>query len=615
MKNTAISDSDMRRLLSDVEKPSRYTGGELNSITKDFDQTLINFAFCFPDTYEVGMSNLGMRILYDIINKRQDSWCQRCFMPWPDMMRALSAQGVPLFSIEGRMPLAGFDMLGFTLQYELSYTNILAMLDMSVIPRHAGDRDASHPVVIAGGSCGFNAEPVAPFLDMVLLGDGEEVIGELLDLYREYKVNEKPRQWLFEKAAGIPGIYVPSLYDADYSRGCRVYPVAPAAPAEVEKRTVLDMDNAAWPDQPLVPNLEVVHDRVTLEIFRGCTRGCRFCQAGILYRPLREKSVGTLVNQAVSNLAATGYEELSLSSLSSGDYSCLDQLAVELWDKLKDSHASISLPSLRVDSYAQEYMKLMSTGRKAGLTLAPEAGTQRLRDVINKNITAEDLRLSVRNAYENGWDMVKLYFMIGLPTETYEDLDGIAELAEMVLDEYYALPKEKRARRPRVTVSTSNFVPKAHTPFQWCGQDDIQTLKEKQAYLREKLRPIRGVVYNYHDAETSHLEAVFARGDRRLAPVLAAAADAGAVLSGWSEHFDYSVYEKALRDCGIDSAQYANRLIPDDEHLAWEHLSSGVSVEFLQKEYRRALAGQTTPDCRLGCRGCGIQNCPGRGNA
>jgi len=597
-------------ILQDVEKPSRYTGGELNSVYKDPSQYDVHFAFCFPDVYEVGMSHLGTRIIYDVLNKRDDTFCERCFAPWPDMEDALKESGEKLYSLESKTPLDEFDMVGFTLQHEMSYTNVINMLKLSGIPVYSKDRDGNSPLIIAGGPCVFNVEPMADFFDVVVLGEGEYITGTIIEKYKEYRDKKTSREDFLKGLAKEKGIYIPSLYDVKYT-GEKFHNIVPAdgASAVAEKVFVRDMDTAPWPEKPILPFLQLVHDRVTMEIFRGCTRGCRFCQAGMIYRPIREKSVETILKQTRENLDNTGYEEISLTSLSSGDYSQLKELVLGMHEELKDCHTSISLPSLRLDAHAKEYMESLENQRKAGLTLAPEAGSQRLRDVINKNVTEEDLKESVHNAFSNGYSSVKLYFMLGLPTETYEDIEAIARLVSMVRDEYYKIPKEERAGRLRIVVSTSCFIPKAHTPFQWYVQDSMDDFMEKQRFLKDKLKQINGAVYNYHDAKVSRIEAIFAKGDRKLSSVVAKASELGCRFDSWSEYFDYEKWMLAFKESGIDPDSYF-RINELDEPLPWDHISCGVSKKFLQKEWNLSLQGITTDDCRDGCKGCGIPDCP-----
>ena len=601
--------SEFHRILTDVEKPARYTGGELGSIEKNPDEMDVRFGLCFPDVYEVGMSHLGLRILYEVLNRRGDTWCERFFMPWVDMAEIMGKRDIPLFSLESHTPAKDFDMLGFTLQYEMSYTNVLHMIRLGGINEYAAERGEDDPLIIAGGPCAFNAEPVAEFFDIVMTGDGEEMLPKLVDLYKKHAL-KKTDAFLLE-ATAIQGVYVPKFYEPEYENGWFSSVKAKAgAPEKIKKGVLLDLDGAPWPAQPIVPFLNIVFDRVTMEIFRGCTRGCRFCQAGMIYRPVREKRVDTIVAQALENIKATGCDEVSLTSLSSGDYPYLTELIHKLAGATAGNPVSISLPSLRIDAYAKEYMEL-DDGRKHGLTLAPEAGTQRLRDVINKCVTEEDLVASVSDAFSSGYDTVKLYFMIGLPTETYEDLDGIYMLAKAVEDEYYKMPKEKRRRRVRITVSVASFVPKSNTPFEGFGQNTVEELREKQFYLGDKLKSLKSIIYNYHDAYLSQVEGVFARGDRRLGEVVKAAADKGCMFDGWSEHFSYKKWMEAFQECGIDPRAYAERETDFGGPVPWGHLDCGVSRAFLEKEWENALAGKTTKDCREGCIGCGISKLTG----
>ncbi len=602
------SDS-LKNLLLKVERPARYCGGELNSVVKNPDDVAVRFAFAFPDVYEIGMSHLGLRLLYHVLNSRDDTWCERAFAPWPDFERELRAAGQPLYGLESGDPIGSFDIIGFTLQYEMSYTNILNMLDLAGLPLHTAERTADMPLVIAGGPCAFNPEPLWEFIDCFALGDGEETIGDIVDVTRAAKAEELDRPALLRRLAALPGVYVPSLHRVDTHTDGTIAAIVPleGATARVQKRIWQDFDAAPWPERTIVPFLDVVHDRVTLEIFRGCTRGCRFCQAGMLYRPVRERSVETLVRHASAQLASSGYDEVSLSSLSSGDYSQLPALIKALKEGPCAGQVSLSLPSLRLDAHAKEFMDTLEGGRHTGLTLAPEAGTQRLRDVINKNVTEEDLLGSVRDAFAAGWDKVKLYFMIGLPTETDEDLYGIADLARLVVGEYYKLPKEKRGRPVSVSVSTSNFVPKSHTPFQWWPQDTVEELKRKQKLLKNALK-IRGVNYSWHDAELSYLEAVIARGGRPVSRLIEEAWRQGCRFDSWREHFRLERWDEAFRVSGVDGAFWANRAFGRDEVLPWAHIDSGIDSRFLWQEWERAQRGELTPDCRQGCLGCGLMD-------
>ncbi len=602
-------DPRLNDILPRVERPARYTGGEYNSIVKDPASVAVRFAFAFPDVYEIGMSNLGMRILYHVLNGREDTACERMFAPWADMEAELRRDGIPLYALESGDPVRAFDIVGFTLQYEMSYTNILNMLDLAQIPLLAADRGEGEAFVIAGGPCAFNPEPLWAFIDCFCVGDGEEAIGDIVDVVRRGKEQGWSRAQTLRALAGVPGMYVPSLYREKRGEDggfLGLEPTEPGVPATVEKHLLADLDSAPMPERPIVPYLDITHDRVTLEIFRGCTRGCRFCQAGVLYRPVRERSVQTLVRQATAQLQATGYDEVSLSSLSTGDYSRFAELVQALRQGPCSGHVSLSVPSLRLDAHAKEFMDSLEGGRRTGLTLAPEAGTQRLRDIINKNVTEDDLMTSVRDAFSAGWNKVKLYFMIGLPGETDEDLLGIAELARKVVAEYYKLPKEQRRRGVTVSVSTSNFVPKAHTPFQWHPQDSVEELRRKQLLLKQALK-IQGVDYSWHEATLSMLEGAFARGGREMAQVLHRAWQLGCRFDSWREHFKAPLWERAMGECAV-TQEHARRALPRDAALPWEHIQSGVDKAFLLCEYDRAMGGALTPDCRESCLGCGLQN-------
>ncbi|HNW85865.1 MAG TPA: TIGR03960 family B12-binding radical SAM protein [Candidatus Limiplasma sp.] len=606
--------SQIEKLLERVEKPARYTGNEMNTDVKPIGDAEISFAFCFPDTYEVAMSHLGMKILYHIINALPYAVCERVCMPWSDMLEAMKAEGVPLFSLESRTALNRFDIVGFTLQYEMSYTNILEMLSVGGVPVKAAERGDADPIVVAGGPCASNPEPLHAFIDAFMMGDGEEVIVEVVDLLNDCKKKALPRAERLRLLAGIEGVYVPSLYRAAYNADGTLQsfePTDPAAPVTVKKRFVRDMDTAAFPDTIPVPYTQIVHDRIMLEIMRGCTRGCRFCQAGMLYRPVRERSLEKLMEMAEKLVGSTGYEEISLSSLSSGDYSCLSALCEQLMEKLSPKRVSISLPSLRIDSVVKDSLAQTQKVKKTSLTFAPEAGTQRLRDVINKGVTQADLLAKLKDAFEGGWNSVKLYFMMGLPTETKEDLEGIAQLAKEAVQTYYSVPKGQRAKGLRVTCSASVFVPKPFTPFQWCAQDTMEAVKRKQMELRGLLSAVRGVTFHWHEPSVSFMEACFAVGDRRMADVLYRAWELGCKLDGWNEHFHFSLWLQAFADCGIDPAFYANRKRDLEELLPWDFIDIGVTKRYLKLEYARALEAQTTRDCRLGCNGCGIERIKG----
>ena len=606
--------NQIERLLERVEKPARYTGNEMNTEVKPISEAEVLFAFCFPDTYEVAMSHLGMKILYHIINALPYAVCERVCMPWFDMLEAMKAENVPLFSLESRTALYRFDIVGFTLQYEMSYTNILEMLSLGGVPVKAAERGDQDPIVVAGGPCASNPEPLHAFIDAFMMGDGEEVIVEVVDLLNDCKKKSLPRAKRLQLLAGIPGVYVPSLYRADYHEDGTLKsfePIDPAAPKTVAKRFVTDMDAAAFPDTIPVPYTQIVHDRIMLEIMRGCTRGCRFCQAGMLYRPVRERSLAKLMEISENLVGSTGYEEISLSSLSSGDYSCLNALCEQLMEQFSPKRVSISLPSLRIDSFVKDSLAQTQKVKKSSLTFAPEAGTQRLRDVINKGVSEEDLLSKLKDAFEGGWNSVKLYFMMGLPTETQEDLAGIAHLAQEAVKAYYAVPKGVRAKGLRVTCSASVFVPKPFTPFQWCAQDTMETIKAKQMVLRRLLSAVRGVTFHWHEPSLSFLEACFAVGDRRMADVLYRAWELGCKLDGWNEHFHYQLWMQAFADCGVDAAFYANRPRGLEELLPWDFIDIGVTKRYLRLEYERALQAKTTRDCRLGCNGCGIERIKG----
>ena len=601
------------RVLEKVQKAPRYTGGEMNTEVKEWGECPLHFGFCFPDTYEVGMSHLGMKILYGLINRESWSLCERFFMPWTDMIALMEEEQLPLLSMESRRPLNAFDVVGFTLQYEMSFSNILAMLKMGGVPVESRDRGETDPIVVAGGPCAFNPEPLADFIDAFMIGDGEDVMTELNRVILERKEKGLSREECLKNLAKLEGVYVPSLYDVKYNEDGTVASVTPNCPdahANVKKRVVPDLNKTYYPEAFPVPYTEVIFDRIMLEIMRGCTRGCRFCQAGILYRPVRERSLEKLVELADKLQASTGYEEISLSSLSSGDYSCLPELIRELMGRMKEKRVSISLPSLRIDSVLKESLEETQQVKKTSLTFAPEAGTQRMRDVINKGVTEEDLLGKVRDAFEGGWNSVKLYFMSGLPTETYEDLDGIADLARKVIAEYFNVPKTQRARGLRVTVSVSVFVPKPFTPFQWAAQDTLEKIIAKQEHLKQVLN-IKGVTFHWHEPYVSFLEACFARGDRRMGGVLKRAWEKGCVLDGWNETFRYDLWMEAFKECGLDPAFYAHRERTKDEILPWDHIDSGVTKQFLWREKEKSERAETTKDCRKGCNGCGLQRWKG----
>ena len=599
-------------LLSQVEKPVRYMGGEFGSVMKDLGTVDVRYAFLVPDVYEVGMSHLGMKILYHAINRMDGAWCERVFSPWVDMDAKMREAGVPLFSLESRTPVREFDLLGITLQYEMCYTNILSALDLAGIELLASNRK-SGPFVICGGPCACNPEPLAPFVDAFAMGDGEELTLKTIEVYRKWRDTGLPREKYLEMLAQLDGIYVPSLYDIAYKEDGTIANIQPHAPAKmpVMKALVNDLTAADYPDTLVVPYGEVVHNRIMLEIFRGCTRGCRFCQAGMIYRPVRERSMERLLELAEKLVRATGYDEISLMSLSSGDYSCLPDLAREMVKRYQEKRVKISLPSLRIDSYLTDTLKETQKVRKTALTLAPEAGSQRLRDVINKGVTEEDLIRSVKEAFENGWSAVKLYFMIGLPTETDEDVMGIADLAQKVRQCYFAVPKGQRAPGLRITVSASVFVPKPHTPFEWAAQLNRETIHRRQQMLRQALATMKGVDFKYHEMDVSFVEAAFARGDRRIGEVLLRAWQLGCRFDGWTEYFHMDLWMRAFAEAGLDPAFYASRERGEEEIFPWEHIDAGVTKEFLLREWHKALKAETTQDCRKGCVNCGIRRYKG----
>ncbi|WP_251441249.1 TIGR03960 family B12-binding radical SAM protein [Veillonella intestinalis] len=596
--------------LQHVQKPARYTGGEWNSVVKDHKDMDVTMCFGFPDVYEVAMSHLGIKILYSLLNELPYVAAERVCAPWHDMEEEMRKREIPLFSLETKTPVKDFDFLAFTLQYEMSYTNILNMLDLGGIPFYSKDRDLSFPLITAGGPCAYNVEPIADFVDIVNLGESEEHIVEMVELYRQEKAAGFPggKEGLLRKMAQIPGNYVPSLYEPQYTakgdfKGMKV--LAEEAPAVVQKRIIEDMDNCHYPTKPVVPYIDVVHDRAVLELFRGCTRGCRFCQAGMLYRPVRERSPEKLVQLAKEIIANTGYNEISLMSLSSADYSKLPELVDMLMEEFKDKQVSVSLPSLRIDAFSIDIAKKVQQVRKSGLTFAPEAGSQRMRDVINKGVSEEDLIAACTNAFKSGWNTVKLYFMMGLPTEKDEDVAGIADLAYKVLDLHREITGK---RNGKVTVSVSFFVPKSHSPYQWYGQQSVEEIHRKQQYLKTLINN-RNISYHYHDGATGYMEAVFARGDRRLSKTLIEAWKLGCKFDGWTEFFSIDKWMEAFKNTGIDPDYYARRDRDFDEPLPWDHLDDTVSKKYLKLEWDRAVEASLTRDCRrLPCNGCNV--CP-----
>ena len=594
------------KIQGEVQKARRDVGGEKNSIIKKKEEVDVRFAFCFPDTYEIGMSHLGLKILYGAINEVPYFWCERVFAPWIDMEALMIEQGLPLYALESGDPVRDFDFIGFTLQYELSYTNVLNMLKLAGIPLKSSERTGLFHIVVGGGPCVCNPEPLADFFDLFFLGDGEEVDIAVMELYRRCKAEQKSRQEFLELAAQIEGVYVPSLYEVSYQDDGTIKACVPknGAPERVKKCVIREMDKAYYPSTFVVPLIDVVHNRVSEEVLRGCIRGCRFCQAGFLYRPFREKSIDVIDAQCQALCASTGYDEISLSSLSTSDYSQLNELLDRLHTWTEKEKVSVSLPSLRVDGFSPELMERINSVRKSGLTFAPEAGSQRMRDVINKNVEEEQLLHTVNVAFTEGWNRIKLYFMIGLPTETPEDVQAILTLGKKVVDVFYNNPNRSKGKGVEVTLSAAAFVPKPFTPFQWFGQDTMETLHDKQRVLKGNI-PSKRLTVNYHGAQTSFLEAVFARGDRRLAPVLELAVERGIHFDGWDICFNFEQWMSVFQDLEVDPAFYANRHREFDEIFPWDHLDYGIRKEFLIEECRRAYRGETTPNCREKCAGCG----------
>ena len=596
----------VERLLPHVQKPARYTGGELNSVVKDANKVKLRYAFCFPDSYEIGMSHLGMKILYSLVNERNDAWCERVFAPWVDMEEEMRKNHVPLFALESGDALDKFDLIGFTLQYELSYSNVLNMLDLGNIPLRSKDRTSLTPIVVGGGPCACNPEPLADFFDIFLPGEGEEVTNELIDLLIEHKEKGSTKLEFLREAAKIEGVYVPAFYDVAYHEDGTIASVTAkeTAPARVKKRIISDLDSVYYPDKFVVPFVDIVHDRAVTEVFRGCIRGCRFCQAGFIYRPIREKKSETVNRQAKCLCETTGYDEVSLCSLSTSDYSQVEKLIPDMLSWAVPEKINVSLPSLRVDNFSEELMEELKKVRKSGLTFAPEAGTQRLRDAINKNVTEEEVLHTSAQAFRGGWTAVKLYFMMGLPTETLDDIAGIAELAQKVVNEFYKNPDKPKGKGVTVSVSVASFVPKPFTPFQWEPQDTMEQLVEKQKYLLENVHTHK-IQVSWHQSQTSFLEGVFARGDRKLCDVIESAWKKGCKFDGWDEFFLFDKWTEAFKECGVDPSFYSNRRRDFNEILPWDHLDYGIRKEFLIAENKRAHESVTTPNCRQKCSACG----------
>ncbi|KAA8501610.1 TIGR03960 family B12-binding radical SAM protein [Mediterraneibacter catenae] len=607
MRKLALSDE----ILLNIEKPARYIGGEINSVMKDKEKVDIRFAMCFPDVYEIGMSHLGIQILYDMFNRREDTWCERVYSPWLDLDKVLRDRNIPLFALESQDPVRDFDFLGITIQFEMCYTNILQILDLSQIPLHAADRTEEDPIVIGGGPCTYNPEPLAEFFDIFYIGEGETVYDELLDTYKEWKTSGGSRRDFLRQAARIEGLYVPQFYDASYHTDGTIKsftPNEPAAPEKVRKQVVMEVSDAPYPMNPVVPFIKVTQDRVVLEIQRGCIRGCRFCQAGMLYRPTRERNVERLKEYARTMLKNTGHEEISLSSLSSSDYSELNELVTFLIDEFKDKGINISLPSLRIDAFSLDVMSKVQDVRKSSLTFAPEAGSQRMRNVINKGLTEEDILTGAGQAFEGGWTKVKLYFMLGLPTETEEDMKEIARLSDRVARRYYEIPKEQRHGKCQITASSSFFVPKPFTPFQWASMYTAEEYDRRAHIVNDEFREQlnrKSLKYNWHDAQVTVLEGVMARGDRRIAPVIEEAYRLGCLFDSWTETFRNDLWMEAFENTGVDISFYNQRVREKDEIFPWDFIDIGVSRSFLYREWERALNETVTPNCREKCSGCG----------
>ena len=614
MRKLALSDE----ILLQIDKAARYIGGEVNSVMKDKNQVEIRFCMAFPDVYEIGMSNLGMMILYDMFNKREDVWCERLFSPWTDLDKIMREQHIPLFALESQEPVKDFDFLGITMGYEMCYTNVLQLLDLSGIPLKAADRTEEDPIVIGGGACAYNPEPMAPFFDLIYIGEGETSYDTLFDAYKANRAAGGTREDFLLAAAKVPGIYVPAFYDVSYNEDGTIAsfaPGRPGVPEKVDKQLVLDMENGYDRlESPVVPFIKATQDRVTLEIQRGCIRGCRFCQAGMIYRPTRERNVETLKESARTMLQRTGHEEISLSSLSSSDYSELKELVTFLIDEFDGKAVNISLPSLRIDAFALDVMSKVQDVKKGSLTFAPEAGTQRLRDVINKGLTEEDILYGAGQAFEGGWNKVKLYFMLGLPTETEDDMKGIAHLAEKIAERYYEIPKDQRNGKVQISVSTSFFVPKPFTPFQWASMFREEDFIEKAKVVKEEIRAQlnqKSIRYHWHEPDVTVLEGFLARGDRRCADVILSAYQKGALYDAWSETFRYDLWKEAFRETGVSLEFYTMRERSTEEILPWDFIDAGVSKDFLKREWKNAREEKVTPNCRQQCSGCGARKYKG----